>query len=233
MMNRPLLNVGYVGLLVILVSIVLVAVFPSQAPRLPDGFFTPIIAFEFIETRAEVFQMFVDTSGTVRHEMVAAMNLGNRLDFIYMVLYNLFLALFCAKCAAISRKKFYYAGSVIAVAVLAADALENVQLLGITGALETRDFGCYLEWLRLFTWVKWGGICAVFLVLVFWFKNGGRFSRIIALNAILTAMAGLAAFFHRSVLNEFFSLGVVVMFLMMIIYCFVYKSHDEKLNDAD
>lgn len=225
-MNRPFLAAGYVGLLVIFTSIVLIGVFPSQAPRLPDGFFTPIIAFEFIETKAEVFQMFVDTTGTVRHEMVTDMDLGNRLDFVYMVLYGFFLAMFCAKCAVLSRKKFYYAGCVLAVAVLAADVLENVQLLGITANLETGDFDHYLERLRLFTWVKWGGICAVFLVLVFWFINGARFSKIIALSMGATVMAGAAAFFHRSWINEIFALGVGAVFLMMIVYCFLYKAHD-------
>lgn len=51
-MNRPFIKAGIVGLLVIVMSIVLLAVFPSKAVRLPDGFFTPIIAFEFIETKA-------------------------------------------------------------------------------------------------------------------------------------------------------------------------------------
>jgi len=51
-MNRPFLKVGYVGLLVIIMSVTLVIIFPSKASKMPDGFFTPIIAFEFIQTKA-------------------------------------------------------------------------------------------------------------------------------------------------------------------------------------
>ena len=90
-MHRPFLNVGYIGLLVFGMSLILLMVFPSAASRLPDGFFTPVIAFEFVQTRVEVFQMFLQTNGAVRKDLVDAMNLGNRLDYIYMVLYTLFL----------------------------------------------------------------------------------------------------------------------------------------------
>jgi len=87
-MNRPFKKIGFVGAAVITMSLILLAVFPSNGSKLPEGFFTPIIAFEFIQTKAEVFQLFVSTDGTIRREMVDAMNLGNQLDYIYMVLYS-------------------------------------------------------------------------------------------------------------------------------------------------
>lgn len=223
MKNRPFLKTGYVGLLVIVMSIILVIIFPSKVPKMPAGFFTPIIAFEFIETKAEVFQMFVSTGGTVRQTMVDAMDLGNQLDFIYMFLYSLFLLMFCLKCAEISLKKYYYMGAVIALAVLSADVLENIQLLGITANLESGEFKQYLAWLHWFTWIKWGGIAAIFLVLFFWFIKGGIFSKIIAFTGMLSFVSGALAYLNRSVLNEIFGLTVAVMFIMMILYCFIYE----------
>jgi hypothetical protein len=221
--NRLFLKAGYVGLLVIVMSMILVIIFPSKAPKMPDGFFTPIIAFEFIETKAEVFQLFVSTDGTIRQSMVDAMDLGNQLDFIYMFLYSLFLLMFCLKCAQISSKKYYYMGAVIALAVLAADVLENIQLLKITANLETGDFKQYLAWLHLLTWMKWGGIAAIFLGLFFWFIKGGKFSKIIGITGVLSFASGVLAYLNRSVLNEIFGLTVAVMFIMMILYCFIYK----------
>jgi len=221
--NRPFLKAGYIGLLVIVMSMILVTIFPSKASKMPQGFFTPIIAFEFIETKAEVFQLFASTDGTIRQTMVDAMDLGNQLDFIYMFLYSLFLLMFCLKCAEISSKKYYYIGAVIAVAVLSADALENIQLLGITANLETGNFKQYLAWLHLFTWMKWGGIAVIFLVLFFWFIKGGIFSKIIGITGAWSFASGLLAFLSRSVLNELFGLTVALMFIMMIIYCLIYK----------
>lgn len=227
-MHRPFLKAGYIGLAVIAMSLILLMIFPSRASKMPDGFITPVIAFEFIRTPAEVFQLFASTSGTVQRDMVAAMDLGNRLDFVYMVLYSAFLLVFSVRCAQLSSKKVYYLGAVIAVVVLAADVMENIQLLGITASLDTGDFEQYLIRLHLFTWIKWGGIAAIFLVLFFWFARGGMFSKIIGMGGLISAGTGVLAYFNRSVLNEIFSLSVAVMFILMIVYCFVWKS-----NEAD
>ncbi len=225
-MNRPFLKAGYVGLLMILMSLILVIIFPAKASKMPAGFFTPIIAFEFIETRAEVFQLFVSTDGKVRQAMVDAMDLGNRLDYLFMLLYSMFLMMFCLKCAAVSSKKYYYIAAVIAVVVLLADVMENIQLMGITANLETGEFKQYLARLHWFTWIKWGGISAIFLVLFSWFIKGGMFSKIIGISGILCFVSGFLAYLNRCVLNEIFSLTVAVIFLMMIVYCFKYKSYD-------
>ena len=222
-MNRPFIKAGIVGLLVIVMSIVLLAVFPSKAVRLPDGFFTPIIAFEFIETKAEVFQLFVATDGSVRGSMIHAMDLGNRLDYIYMCLYSLFLLLFAVKCGQISGKKYYYIGAAVALLVLFADAFENIQLLGITAGIDSGDFGAQLVRLHIFTWVKWGGISAIFMVLAPWFMKGSMFSRVIGVTGIVSFILGIVSFLHRSIINEIFGLSVALMFILMIIYCFTFK----------
>ncbi|MBC2715198.1 MAG: hypothetical protein HF978_07815 [Desulfobacteraceae bacterium] len=222
-MDRTFLKVGYVGLLVMGMSILLVIIFPSKASKMPDGFITPVIAFEFIETRMEVFQMFMSTDGTIRQEMVDAMDLGNQLDFIYMLLYSMFLLMFSLKCAKISSEKFYYIGAALSLMVLSADALENIQLMGITANLESGEFESCLTWLHLFTWIKWGGIATIFLVLFFWFIKGDIFSKIIGFTGILSFLTGVLAYLNRSVLNEIFGLTVAMMFLMMIVYCFTYK----------
>ena len=227
-MNKPFKKVGFAGLMVLVMSIILVMIFPSKAPKMPDGFFTPIIAFEFIQTKAEVFQLFVSTDGKVHQPMIDAMNLGNQLDYIYMCLYSAFLLLFCATCARLSEKKFYYIGAVISLVVLASDAMENVQLLGITAGIASGDFDAQLNFLYVFTWIKWGGIAAVFLVLIPWFAKGGLFSKIIGMTGSVTLAMGVLAFLHRSMITEIFSLGVGLMFLFMIIYCFTFKA-DETL----
>lgn len=225
-MNRPFKKLGYLGLMVIVMSVILVIVFPSKAPKMPDGFFTPIIAFEFIQTKAEVFQLFVSTDGSVHQSMIDAMNLGNQVDYIYMLLYTSFLLLFCVTCARLSEKKFYYIGTVISLVVLAGDAMENVQLLGITSGIESGDFDAQLNLLYLFTWIKWGGIAAIFLVLVPWFAKGGLFSKTIGMTGGVTIALGVLAFLNRSMITEIFSLAVGLMFLFMIIYCFTFKSDE-------
>lgn len=222
-MTRPFVRAGIVGVLVIAMSIVLLFIFPAKAPRLPDGFFTPIVAFEFIETKAEVFQMFVATNGQTRQAMVDAMDLGNRLDYIYMCLYSFFLLLFSLKCGQISGKKYFYISAAMAIMVLLGDAFENVQLLEITAGIESGDFEVQLGRLHMFTWIKWGGIAAIFLVLTPWFMKGGMFSKVIGVIGGVCFLLGVVSFMHRSVITEIFGLSVAVMFMLMIIYCFTFK----------
>ncbi len=223
-MNRPFIKTGCIGVLVILMSIVLMRVFPKKAPVMPEGFFTPIIAFEFIQSRAEVVRMFGGSDIETRLEMVKAMDLGNRLDYIYMCLYSMFLLMFSAGCAKASAKKYYYTGVLIAVMVLLADALENVQLLSITSKIANGDFDAELVRLHMFTWIKWGGIATVFLMLSPWFMKGKFFSKIIGATGLASFILGAVSYLHRSVVNEIFCLTVGVMFLLMIIYCFTYKT---------
>ena len=222
-MHRPFLNAGFVGLLVIVMSILLMAVFPSTAPKLPDGFFTPIIAFEFMETKTEVYQLFGFPGTELREQMVSGMNLGNQLDYIYMGLYALFLMMFSAGCAKISGQRRYYTGICLALVVLAADIMENQQLFGITSKLSSGDFGDELTRLQLFTWLKWGGICIIFLLLASWFFRQNRFGKWIGGLCVASAVLGIAAFLYRSMAAEIFCLSVALVFLLMIVFSFTYK----------
>ncbi len=222
-MNRPFLKSGIIGLLVICMSIVLLMVFPDKAPSMMVGFFTPIIAFEFVQTPQEALHLFGSSDSVARQEMIAAMDLGNRLDYIYMCLYSMFLLLFSLGVVKVTGKKGYFAGAVLAVMVLAGDALENVQLLGITSKIVTQDFGNELCWLHYFTWLKWGGIAVIFLALTPYFMRGRAYSKIIAIMGVVSFALAVLSFINRSVLNEIFALSVAIMFILMIIYCFTHK----------
>jgi len=222
-MKRPFVKTGYLGLAVIAMSILLLFIFPAKAPSLPEGFFTPIIAFEFAQTKTDVMQIFGGTDLSVCKQMVDAMDLGNRLDYVYMCLYSAFLFMFSVKCAKVFRKKYFYLCALLSLTVLTGDALENVQLLGITAKIASGDFNTQLHLLHIFTWIKWSGIAVIFLGLSLWFFKGRGFSKIIGMTGVISFVLGTAAYLHRSVINEIFSFSVAIMFILMIIYCFTYK----------
>jgi hypothetical protein len=220
-MERPFLTAGFIGIAVIVMSIVLLSVFPSRSPSMPKGFFTPIIAFEFIESPEEVYRLFGEQNSRERQDMVRAMDRGNHLDFIYMLLYSSFLFAFSIQCSRELGVKIFYLGALLAVIVLAGDFLENLQLLGITSKLNGGTFEGELMALKIFTWQKWAGIAIIFLILVPYFVRGTLFSKIIALWGVGVFFIGVMAYLERSVLNEIFSLSVAVMFLLMIVYSFI------------
>jgi len=218
------MKIGFLGLLVIGMSIVLLMVFPSKAPWMMDGFFTPIIAFEFVQSQSEVYQLFGLPDSPDQLSMIKAMDFGNRLDYIYMVLYTSFLFFFSFVCAKNTGQKHYYAGSMLSFVILVADALENIQLLRITAKITSQDFGKELSLLHCFTWIKWGGITIVFLILAPYFFKGRSYSKVIAAIGISSFILSILAYLNRSVLNELLGLSVALMFLMMIVYSFIYKT---------
>ncbi len=222
--RRPLIKAGWIGIAVIVLSVLLLSIFPSRTQSKIDGLFTPIIAFEFIQTPQEVYQLFGREPSPERDAMARAMDRGNHLDFAYMLLYSFFLFTFSILGARESGIRTLYLGAVLSVVILMGDFFENIQLLGITANLATGDFQEELRRLSLFTWQKWGGIAAVFLVLFAYFRRGRIFSRIIGTWGVVTALLAIPSFLNRSVINEVFSLAVALQFLLMIIYCFTYRA---------
>ncbi|MBT4266729.1 MAG: hypothetical protein HN580_26330 [Deltaproteobacteria bacterium] len=222
-MSRPFFKSGIIGILLIISSLALLKVFPSQAPRLPDGFFTPILAFEFVNSRQEVENLFGEPQSAYRAAMVTAMDLGNRLDYAYMILYSLFLFGFSITCARLTQRRRYYFAALISILVLIGDAMENVQLLGITRKLADGGYEKELQLLFYFTWLKWGGLALIFLILVPYFFKGSLIAKLIALIGLTTVVLAILSFLNRSVLNEIYSLSVAVMFLVTIIYALTHR----------
>jgi hypothetical protein len=222
-MSRPFFKSGMIGILLIITSLTLMKVFPSQAPKLPQGFITPILAFEFAISRQEIEDLFGEPQSEYQEFMVSAMDLGNRLDYVYMILYSSFLFGFSITCARLSRNRRYYLAALVSILVLVGDAMENIQLLGITRKLAEGEFEKELQLLFYFTWLKWGGLALIFLILLPYFFNGSLVAKLIALVGLITVVLAILAFFNRSVLNEIYAVSVAVMFLATIIYALTHK----------
>jgi hypothetical protein len=223
-MARPFQKVGILGLGVIAMSLVLTQVFPKKAPWMMTGFSTPIMAFEFIQTPREVEQFFGIAKGLDPGPMARAMDLGNQLDYLYMILYTGFLFSFAWVVVRITSKKRYYMACLLALVTLGADAMENIQLMEITAQLPGLDFSSALIFLPWFTWIKWFGITLTFLTLAPYFMDKTRFSKLMGLTGTTSAALALAAFFHRSILNELMGLAIALTFVLMIIHSFIFTS---------
>ena len=229
-MKRPFIFSGIAGIAVIIMSIILMFVFPQKAARFPEGFFTPVIAFEFINTSNEV-EAFFGPAGE-RESMAARMDLGNKLDYLYMALYCIFLFSY----AFIMKKEDGTKAMTLAMAfcifIFFADAMENIQLLSITDSMGNSDLSNELFLLKIFTWLKWGGLSVFFILVVPAWRRAGGFGRFLALWAIITLAAAIAALLHRGLMNELFALCVGLMFLFIIIFSFVHKGVGEPESDG-
>jgi hypothetical protein len=95
--------------------------------------------------------------------------------------------------------------------------------LRITAKLEAGDFGRELGLLGIFTWMKWGGLALIFLLLVPYFLKSHAYAKLVGLVGLVTFGLAVTAFFNRSLANELMALGTAVMFLLMIVYALTYR----------
>ncbi|PKL19148.1 MAG: hypothetical protein CVV49_02400 [Spirochaetae bacterium HGW-Spirochaetae-5] len=222
-MNKPFLKAGYIGLSVIVISIILIAVNPSKGGKLPQGFFTPVVAFEFISTEGEVLDLFGDAPSGFQGEMVERMRTGTYIDFIYMFVYTSFLLYFSIICSRITGEKWFLFSFIIALIIFAADSGENIQLLSIMDKLNSGGFERELLLLDYFTWAKWGGLSALFISLIPFLRKTGVFGRIISIVSLISAVAGSAAYLNRSIMNEIYVLTIVIVFIMLFVFSFTFR----------
>lgn len=218
MKERPFLVSGILGLGVVVMTLLLTLIGPRPVTPLPDGFITPVLAFEFAETANEVNRIFAPIGSPAGEVTRQRMVLVNRLDFIYMFLYAGLMFTFALTAARLSGRRLYYFAAVVTIVVLAADILENNQLLSITGRLETGDFNAQLARLHVFTWLKWGGLALYFVLLVPFFYEATGFGRAGAILGWLPLGLGVPAYFNPGLLSELFALSVGMMFLFLTFY---------------
>lgn len=223
-MKRPFFWVGCIGIVGIIIGLLIGPFFPKSAVKMPDGFKTPVLAFEFIQTTQEVYDLFGADDTPERQALVQAMDRGNNWDYIYMLGYSAFLAALALAIRKETGKTFFYIAAAVAVVILASDFFENRQLLQITAGLASGNFEDALSRLAVITWLKWGGLALFFVLLIPYFLKGGVYAKIIVAFAVLNFIVAVIACVHRSQWNEWMFLTLAPNFVLTIIYCFIHKA---------
>jgi hypothetical protein len=192
--RRALWILRAAGTAVILLSAILLAVLPAApvSENVP-GFSMPVVGFELAGRPEHVFGILGDPSDPARRAAVRRMDLGNRIDFFYLLAYPAFyvgLGLFLRARQRVPRGVATLL-LVLPLAMAAGDALENRELLLLSQLTDTGSMGVPLERLRTFTLIKWyaiygaSGIAALYI----WREAGWwRWS------AVLFAAAALLGF---------------------------------------
>ncbi len=217
MRDRSFFVSGIFGTGALAMTLFLSIIGPRAVGPLPAGFITPIMAFEFAESEAEVCRLF-EPQGSA-----AAMDRVNRWDFLYMTLYNLFLATFALAVAHRTGRRYFYLPAVLALVILFADAQENVQLLGLTYRMEL-DGGSLtatLGRLHFYTWLKWGGLALYFLLIAPFFRGLVGGWRWVWIAALLPGALAAVAYLNRGLPNELMALSIGLMFLLLTVYAIV------------
>ncbi len=211
------------SLFMLLFLILMSLVFPSEGV---NGFSSYIIAFEFARSVADIYSLFNGMSPAG----IKNVDIGNYLDFGFMISYSLFVALLFVKASKVFQRKWLLIGIPLATIVLLCDFFENIVLLEITKnyLASTSDvvFIPLLAKLHIVTWVKWGGLAFAFLL----------FSGVLFTQKwfcfILGVICALPVFFLIVLSNatpvelSVFTGLIFLAFFALIVFSFAFKNGD-------
>ncbi|WP_447761000.1 hypothetical protein [Sphingopyxis panaciterrae] len=121
-------------------GITLTQVFPPSGPAIADGYGSPVIAFEFARSQADLLGIFGADSDPLQVSRLAAMRTGNEQDYLYMLLYAGFLASGCIALWRELRSRHLLAAAALPVLAALSDAWENWLLLDIQAAFTIGEY---------------------------------------------------------------------------------------------
>jgi len=142
----------------LVLTIVMLAIFPAApVERNVPGFVSPVVGFELASEPDHVFGILGRPDDARRAEAVRRMDLGNTIDFAFMIAYS---ALYFGIVALLRARGAVTGGfatflSLLPVVMWLGDLLENVQLLTLAGQTDAGAMAAPLGRLRVFTTMKW------------------------------------------------------------------------------
>ena len=225
---KPYKKVGLFGLLLLPFTIILMMLGPSSE-KVPDGYNSAIVAFEFASDEQEVNELFDQLS----EKEIEQIDLINYVDFPFMLTYGTLLFLFLSKLATVSGQSFFDKVKWLAPVVVICDVVENLQLLQLTKAHlnEVAYNDQTFQLLAIFTWAKWLLLALLFAIIAVGIiqSKPKLIPKITAMLLLLPIFLGVAAFStHRPGIEDLFTASIFLSFLGMIAYCFIYKDTSQE-----
>jgi hypothetical protein len=184
---------------VLLLSVVLLTIMPATpvTSNVP-GFSSPVIGFELASEPAHVFGILGAPGAPERADAVRRMDLGNRIDFLFMVAYSALYVGITLLLIAHGRVRGGTAMLLLVLPVLMAggDALENRQLLVLSGTVDPEAMAAPLGALGFWTRIKWYAIYSesALLAPLIWRERGWWRWSAVAFG--LAALLGFASVVH-------------------------------------
>ncbi len=190
--NRGIrLAAGIAGIATMVLGLIMLSVFPITAD-LREGFHTPIIAFEFAKTEADLRFMAGTSQEAISHRQ--KMEAGMQWDMLFPLAYGGLLFLLLLDLA-FKGHTIAWLGVPVAVFIFPFDIFENLTLLEITGALNaSAATEAILNKLQLATWLKWGTIAITMAVLsaALFADKQKTFAILAAITSVSIAMCWLS-----------------------------------------
>lgn len=187
---------------------------PGEKARTPYN--SVVIAMEFAWSDGQV----LDTLDPLTDEEVHGLNVLNYIDFLFMLIYCLLLAMFIFRYSEATGNASLRQFALIAVFIFLADLLENLMMLQISSAYidGKTDFGSSINFLPVFAWTKWGALAVTFAYMAIQFIQKGTFSQVLSILLFLPSIllmltiADYATWINRFITSIFLAFGAILIF---------------------
>ncbi len=212
-----------------LICILLFAYFSPPKQKIPAPYTSSILAFEFVESIDDVHKVL----GPLTKDAVNALDWLNKTDFAFMIFYSLFLLGFWKIFVRLNQISLW-PGIVLIAIIYISDVIETIQLLDISEAyLNNGQFSLSLQALAMSTWSKWIGLAVLFAIIGYHFWSPKLSNKLMSILISIPAVLSLPALFGSDKLKDIFANSIFLAFLVLIIFCFTYKSVNESLSNTD
>ena len=199
--------------------------FPKEAP---EGFPSFIVAFEFAQTPADLQLLLGNFSSNAIHKI----DVGNFLDFGFMLTNTALLILSFLKFSKTFHKKWLKLGAGLAIIIFLADFSENIFLRRLTDNFLTsapeETIVSNLTGLHIFTWIKWGVLAVAFSLFYSIFCKRKWYIGIVGIVFIFPLFLLVAAPEHTPQILTIFTNTIFLCFALLIVYLFMYRKKRHK-----
>jgi len=204
------------GLLTLATALWLSGQFPHDFAEPSADYRDPIMAFEFAETQADLLAIFGSASDPARTVRQAGMDQGHDGDWVFLIVYNIFIAAFFVDCYRESGQKLLFIGVLIAVTAALTDIWENAILRDLTYALDDPNLAnALLAQLHSVTWLKWFALALGAGLASFALYTNRH--KVLALLAVPAFVLALPAFLDPKAYATLFADMVGLWFIAMLI----------------
>ncbi len=218
--KQPLLVTTILGLLLVPL-LYLINSYNPPPEKAPSDYNSVILAFEFVSDDSELTEVL----NPLTAQEIRDLDMLNKVDFGFMTMYGSFLLSIIIKFRKLHNHDWLKYIAVMAVLIVTADLLENLQLLSLTNAYRNgiTDNHNTIDLLAIFTWAKWimlsvGCACIGYSLII-----TDRY-KWIGYSLFLPIVFGVSAIsLKTSVIEDTFGTSIFLCFFIIWILSIFYK----------
>lgn len=207
---------GIIGLFLSVFALFVLDKFPADAHSIAPGYGGPVFAFEMAKDQADLIAVFGPETDPERARRITQMDVGNLWDYPFMLIYSLFMAAFMWAAYREMKHKTWIVLTGVALLSGAADAVENLILLGLTKELAGAP---NIAWLGYPVWTKFLSIMVCVIAAgVFIFRQKHWIWKALGIAAIIGGFTIFAAFLAPDQHGHLIRHGTTVGWVIMLIF---------------